>query len=100
MSVALLEAMAGGLPVVASDIPGNRELVRHGECGLLFESGNAGELRASLDTLLANANTRRSLARAGHERVARNYSLEKMIASYHNALQNLVEQQNLSKDRP
>jgi len=48
---ALMEAMAGGLPVVASDIDGIRELLA-GDSGLLFESGSANQLKQCLGTLM------------------------------------------------
>jgi Glycosyltransferase len=40
----IMEAMACGLPVIASDIKGHKELIEHGENGLLFESGDVEEL--------------------------------------------------------
>lgn len=49
----LMEAMALRLPVLASDIPGTRELVRHGETGLLFPVGDAAALAGSFGRALA-----------------------------------------------
>ncbi|WP_319588535.1 glycosyltransferase family 4 protein [uncultured Desulfobulbus sp.] len=48
----VLEAMAAGLPVIASDIPGVDELVLDGRTGLLFVAGNVTELFQCLDTLM------------------------------------------------
>lgn len=47
-SVSLLQAMACGLPVIVSDIPGNREWVSTGRNGWLFTDGNSDELSASI----------------------------------------------------
>jgi len=48
-----LEAMAQGRMLVASDVGGHRELIRHGETGFLFRAGDAGSLAAAIDELLA-----------------------------------------------
>lgn len=66
MPLAVLEAMASGVCVVASDIPGNAGLVRHGENGLLFPAGDAARLAATLGWVLANPSERQRLAAAGH----------------------------------
>ncbi|PDV99985.1 glycosyltransferase family 4 protein [Candidatus Chloroploca asiatica] len=47
-SISLLEAMASGLPVVVSDIPGNRELVRHNDNGWLAKHESASEFAATM----------------------------------------------------
>jgi glycosyltransferase involved in cell wall biosynthesis len=43
-----MEALASGLPVLVSDIPGNREWITEGEQGWLFEDGNSDELAEKL----------------------------------------------------
>lgn len=50
----LIEAMAAGMAVVATDIPGTRELVRHGESGLLFPVDDDNALAAALTALSRN----------------------------------------------
>jgi glycogen(starch) synthase len=50
-----LEAMAQGRMLVASDVGGHRELIRHGETGFLFRAGDAGALAAAIEDLLAGA---------------------------------------------
>ena len=51
-SMTTLEALAAGSPVVASDVGGIAEIVRHGENGLTFQNGNADALAARIQTLL------------------------------------------------
>jgi glycosyltransferase involved in cell wall biosynthesis len=57
-SLATMEAMATGLPVVAADAYSLRELVSHGKTGLLITPGRADELAASLDMLLGDPGAR------------------------------------------
>jgi len=61
-SLATMEAMATGLPVVASDAYSLRELVSHGRTGLLITPGRADELAASLDMLLGAPAVRARMA--------------------------------------
>jgi phosphatidylinositol alpha-mannosyltransferase len=66
--VVLLEAMAAGLPVVASDVGGLRELVLDGETGALVPPGDPTALADALRPLLADRELRRRLGTAGRER--------------------------------
>ena len=70
--IVLLEAMAAGAPIVASDIPGYRDVVAHGEQGLLVERQNPGALADAVCRLLANPELRARMRRAGQEK-ARGY---------------------------
>jgi glycosyltransferase involved in cell wall biosynthesis len=76
LSGALIEAMAAGLPCVTTDIPGNRELVRHGETGLLVPPANSSALAAALRNLLENPTAARRLGEAGYAHVLQNYDEE------------------------
>ncbi len=60
-----LEAMAQGRLLVASDVGGHRELIRHGETGLLFEAGSAEALAGSLLDLLADGKLGAAMRLAG-----------------------------------
>ncbi len=53
-STAILQAMAVGLPILATDIPGNRELIVEQETGILFEPKNAIELVSKIEKMLQN----------------------------------------------
>ena len=59
-----LEAMAAGKPVLASDVAGHRELIRHGFNGLLFRAGDAEALAAGMDAALRSADLADVSARA------------------------------------
>jgi glycosyltransferase involved in cell wall biosynthesis len=73
--VSILEAMAAGLPVVATDVGGIAESVIDGETGLLVPPGDPGALAAALDRLLADSALRQRLGAAGRERVRRHFDL-------------------------
>jgi glycosyltransferase involved in cell wall biosynthesis len=85
MSLALLEAMAAGLPVVATDIAGNRRLVEDGREGLLVPPDNASALADALCRILADPDLGVGLAAAACRRVETDFSLTKMV-DHHVAL--------------
>lgn len=78
MPNAVLEAMASGLPVVASDVAGNRDAVIHGVTGYLVKT--EVELLERCQELLDDADLRRRLGAAGRERVRAEFSRERMLA--------------------
>jgi len=63
----LIEAAAAGRPVVATDIPGCREIVLHGESGLLTPPGDANALADAIGDLLADEDLRARMGRRGRE---------------------------------
>lgn len=79
-SLAVLEAMAAGRPVVSSAIGGTEELIEDGDSGLLVPPGDAGALRDALRRLLDDAGLRDSLAARARERVERRFTRERMAA--------------------
>lgn len=76
MPLAILEAMASGLAVIVSDIPGNHDLVVHGQDGLLFGSENADDLAVQLLRLVEDGGFRHTLAAAARNKVVEHYQLE------------------------
>lgn len=68
--IVLVEAMAAGLPVVASDIPGYREVVRDGTEGLLVPPGDPGALADAVRWILADPDLAARFGKAGRERAA------------------------------
>jgi glycosyltransferase involved in cell wall biosynthesis len=79
LSQALLEAMAAGRPVVASDIPGNRRAVDDGVQGLLTPVGDATALADAVEQLLDRPEWAWQLGAAGRKRVATEFSLARMV---------------------
>lgn len=86
----LMEAMAAGVPVVASDIAGVRELVAHGDTGLLFPAGAAKALQGHLERLMADADLRKRLAERARDVVRERFSAQRMADEYHQVYDSLV----------
>lgn len=77
--LAALEAMASGLPVVASAVGGLLELVEVGETGWLVPAANPPELAARLRELICDVRRREEMGNAGRLRVLRDFSVSGMV---------------------
>ncbi len=82
MSNSIMEAMAAGVPVVASDIPPNRELVIDGETGYLVKVGDSVGFAQFADRILADRHLSDRLGSAGRERMRAGFSVEKMVTAH------------------
>ena len=80
MSNSVLEALAAGRPVLASDIDGNRSLVEDGVTGFLFR--DTTELEAKAEQLAADRALRERLGLAGRDLVERRYPPRREVESY------------------
>ncbi|HEX3281702.1 MAG TPA: glycosyltransferase family 4 protein [Pyrinomonadaceae bacterium] len=78
--LAIVEAMASGTAVVATETEGARETVRDKETGLLIPIGTAGEMAVAIQSLLSDESTRRRLAAAAQKDVAERFSVGRMVA--------------------
>ncbi|HMD35949.1 MAG TPA: glycosyltransferase, partial [Vicinamibacterales bacterium] len=79
---AVLEAMAAGLPIVASSVGGILELVDDGRTGLLAPAGDPRALADRITTLMADAAFAASLGAAARAEAASRYSFDRMVASF------------------
>src|SRR5207253_245484 len=77
LSQALLEAMTFGLPVVASDAGGSRDLITPGETGVLVPPLDPAAWARALDRVLGDADFAGRIARAGRELVRREFTIER-----------------------
>lgn len=74
----LIEAAACGRPVVATDVPGCREIVRHGENGLLVTARDAHALARALKQLLLDPSLRKRMGKRGREIAEAEFSVERV----------------------
>ena len=81
-SVALLEAMASGLPIVTSDIEGNKESVEDGVNGLLFKNANREELAEKLAVVLTDQKLKQSMSAKSSEMYLKKFSTKIQIDNY------------------
>jgi sugar transferase (PEP-CTERM/EpsH1 system associated) len=89
ISYAILEAMASGLPVIATDVGGNKELISHGCNGYLVPRGDVGLMAHYIASVRRNSSLMSKMGRNGREKVLKNYSLKGMVSAYKNLYQNI-----------
>ena len=77
--IVILEAMASGLPVVATNVGGIPEIIRESESGLLVSPGNELELRNAIEKLLLDDDLREWLGNNGRKAVEEKYSWDKVV---------------------
>lgn len=86
----VLEAMAAGLPVVATKVGGLPELVVPGQTGWLTPAGDAAALAAALGQLLSSPAMRRDFGLAARQRVLREFSLDAMVRRHEEVFGDLL----------
>ena len=95
----LMEATAAGVAVIATDIPGCREVVNPGETGFLSPPGNSEELARQMSRLIVDHTLRARLARAGAERTRQRYSADALAGAYTELYQSMVDGNARQDDR-
>ncbi len=78
----ILEAMAAGIPVVATDVGGVSEIVKHGETGLLISVRDSREVAEAVIRSAADISFSRSMAERAREMVRNRYRIEDMVKSH------------------
>jgi glycosyltransferase involved in cell wall biosynthesis len=91
MSNALLEAMAEGIPAIATRAGGSSEVIETGVSGILVEPDDPATLAGAISALAAEPERARVLGLAGRERVRSRFSATGMLAAYHRLYESLLD---------
>lgn len=82
LSMTLIEAMASGVPIVATDVGGNREVINPPECGIVVPPSNPQALADAYLSLIRDSTQREKMRMAGPVRARNYFSMEKMAHDY------------------
>lgn len=88
----ILEAMATGVPVIATDIPGNRDLVRHGQTGYLYPQGDVAQLARVSFRLLSDPGKLQAFGQNSLQLARTDFSLPSMVDAYAKLYERLYAQ--------
>jgi glycosyltransferase involved in cell wall biosynthesis len=97
LSNVLLESMAAGAAVVATDVGGTAEALTDGENGLLVPPAKPDAMAAAISRLLDDPELARRLGQAARGTIARRFSLERMVTATEHLYQDLLEQKQRRK---
>jgi glycosyltransferase involved in cell wall biosynthesis len=100
LSNSVLEYMASGLPVIATDLPGNREALGDNPIQPLFKLGNSEGLAARLKSLLNDPGLRRELGEMNKQRALTKFSVESMCGKSAGIITDLLSSQSSNIQKP
>lgn len=89
-SLAIMEAMAAGVPVIATAVGGNIEMIEHGKTGMLVSANSPSEIAKSVQFMLSRKDVAEELARNGVELSSREHSITSMVRSYEGLYRKLL----------
>ncbi len=88
--IALVEAMAAGVPTLSANIPALREVAEEGRAGMLFAPRDVSDLKAKLEQLLRDENLRQDYIRKGYALVKEKYSWDEVAKGVERSLESRV----------
>ena len=99
ISNTILEAMASGLPVIATDVGGNADLVASGANGCIIPAADPEAMAAEIVRLANQPDAAKDMGRAGRNLVEQRFSMNAMVAAYQGTYDNLLRLGNTSASR-
>lgn len=97
-SLALVEAMATGLPVVATRCGGPEQILDDGVTGLLVDNGSAEAIASAIERLRVNADERRRLGNAARKAVSERFTLEAQVRAYEQLYEDCLKERRRRPD--
>ena len=96
ISNTILEAMASGLPVLATAVGGNADLLMHGQTGVIVPAAVPAAMAREITTLAAHPEQARTMGAAGRRRVESTFSLQAMVNTYQTVYDGQLRRNQLS----
>ena len=90
LAVTLLEAMASDLPIVATEVGGNPEVVVHDETGIIVPPQNPARLAEAMNWMIDHREEAARMGRRGKERVIEHFSIEAMVRQYEDLYESFI----------
>ena len=100
ISNTILEAMASGLPVIATDVGGNSDLVDNGRTGTIVPASDIDTMAAQLVALANAPDSARAQGQAGRQRVMERFSLQAMVAAYQSVYDQQLRRAGVAQQDP
>jgi glycosyltransferase involved in cell wall biosynthesis len=94
MSYAVLEAMSSGLPIIATNVGANTELIRHGVEGYLYRPGDLKSLTEYMTEGIGDRGRLLRMGRAARQKIVEFYSVKKMVSSYKDLYEVVLSKKN------
>lgn len=95
--IAILEAMALGKIVIATNVGGIPEIINNGETGMLVPCANAGALAKAISFIIERPDLSKTIAEKGRKSVEENFNIVKMVRGYENLYKDLLDRENRLK---
>jgi glycosyltransferase involved in cell wall biosynthesis len=81
-SITVLEAMASELPVIVSDVGGNRDIVKHNQTGYLFKCNDTNQFNIIIEKILTNRNEMKKIGESARASIEQNYNINNFVKKY------------------